>query len=65
MIEITYDDLSELIDKDETAERDIKIGYQNSIAIAKDIKDKKPLNVYWCVRQTQEYQYKKSFRCGC
>ena len=50
MIEITYDDLSELIDKDETAERDIKIGYQNSIAIAKDIKDKKPLNVYWCAR---------------
>ena len=41
MIEITYDDLSELIDKDETAERDIKIGYQNSIASAKDIKDKR------------------------
>ena len=50
LYEITYEDLSELIDKDETAERDINIGYQNSLTISKDIKRKKPLNVYWCAR---------------
>ena len=34
---VTYEDLVELIDKDETAERDIQIGYKNSIVVAKDL----------------------------
>ena len=38
---ITYSELKELIDKDETPERDIEIGYKNSIAVAKDLKENK------------------------
>ena len=34
---VTYEDLIELIDKDETAERDIQIGYKNSVVVAKDL----------------------------
>ena len=48
--EVTYDDLCELLDKDETAERDIKIGYQNAIAVKKDLGNSKIDNVYWCPR---------------
>ena len=48
--EVSYEQLAELIDKDETAERDIKIGFHNAIAINKDIGDKKPYKVYWCPR---------------
>ena len=48
--QVTYEYLSELIDKDETAERDIKIGFNNSIAINKDLKGKRPFKVYWCPR---------------
>ena len=47
---VTYEYLSELIDKDETAERDIKIGYNNSIAVAKDLKNQSVDKVYWCPR---------------
>lgn len=47
---ITYEDLCELIDKDETAERDIKIGYQNSLAVKEDIKGQKIKNLYWVPR---------------
>ena len=34
---VTYEDLVELIDKDETAERDIQIGYKNVSCNAKDL----------------------------
>ena len=47
---VTYEYLSELIDKDETAERDIKIGYNNSIAVKKDLKNQTVKEVYWCPR---------------
>jgi len=49
--EVTYDDLCTLIDKDETAERDIKIGYANAIAIKNDLPfDDSIDRVYWCPR---------------
>ena len=49
--DIKFEDLCELIDKDETAERDIKIGYQNSEAVKKDIKGLgKIKNLYWVPR---------------
>ena len=35
--DVTYEDLVQLIDRDETADRDIEIGYQNSLAVAKDL----------------------------
>ena len=44
---ITFMRLCEMLDKDATSERDIKIGYQNSLAVAKDIKPNKIKNVYW------------------
>ena len=47
---VTYAELCELIDKDETAERDIKIGYQNAIAIKKDLGISKISKVFWCPR---------------
>ena len=47
---VTYKELAELIDKDETAERDIKIGYNNSIAVKKDLKNQTVKEVYWCPR---------------
>ena len=47
---MTYEYLGELIDKDETAERDIKIGYNNSIAVKKDLKNQTIKKVYWCPR---------------
>ena len=47
---VTYDQLAELIDKDETAERDIIIGYNNSIAVKKDLKNQGIKQVYWCPR---------------
>ena len=48
--QVTYEYLGELIDKDETAERDIKIGYNNSIAVKKDLKNQSIKKVYWCPR---------------
>ena len=35
--DVTYEDLVQLIDRDETADRDIEIGYQNSLAVANDL----------------------------
>ena len=35
--DVTYEDLIQLIDRDETADRDIEIGYQNSLAVANDL----------------------------
>ena len=43
--EVTYEDLVELLDKDETAIRDINIGHQNSLAISKE--DKTWTRLYW------------------
>ena len=34
---VTYDKLKELLDTDETPVRDINIGYQNSLAVIKDL----------------------------
>ena len=50
---ITYSELKELIDKDETPERDIEIGYKNSIAVTKDLKanNQKWEKLYWTPRQ--------------
>mgnify|MGYP001282802728 FL=1 len=46
---VTYSELAELIDKDETAERDIKIGFKNAVAVKKDIKGNIK-KTYWCPR---------------
>ncbi len=50
--EITYLQLKQLLDRDETAERDIDIGYKNSIAIQKDLKseNQKWKKLYWTPR---------------
>ena len=47
--EVTYDDLRSLIDRDETAERDVLIGYHNSKAIKKDLV-KPYTKLYWTPR---------------
>ena len=52
--QVTYEDLIGLIDKDETAIRDINIGYQNSIAIQSDITGKQWEKLYWTPRQKPE-----------
>ena len=46
---VTYEDLVALIDRDETADRDIEIGYRNSIAVAKDLPNTID-KVYWVPR---------------
>ncbi len=43
---ISYARVCELLDKDETMERDVEIGYKNSLAVKKDIK-KKIEKVFW------------------
>ena len=50
---ITYSQLKDLIDKDETPERDIEIGYKNAIAVKKDLKANKQTwkKLYWTPRQ--------------
>ena len=47
---VTFDDLSELIDKDETADRDINIGYNNAVAVKKDLKGQRVDKLYWVPR---------------
>ena len=48
---VSYEQLAELIDKDETAERDIKIGYNNALAIKQDLLNHESVDkVYWCPR---------------
>ena len=47
---VTFNDLSELIDKDETADRDIRIGLNNAVAVQKDIKGKRIDKLYWVPR---------------
>jgi len=46
--EVTYETLIELLDKDASAIRDINIGYQNSLAVKKDLK--KWERLYWTPR---------------
>ena len=46
--EVSYETLIELLDKDESAIRDINIGYQNSLAVKKDLK--KWDKLYWTPR---------------
>ena len=49
---ITYAELKDLIDKDETPVRDIDIGYRNSEAVTKDLKENKQKweKLYWTPR---------------
>jgi hypothetical protein len=47
---VTFDDLAELIDKDETPDRDIKIGLANARAVRKDIKTKSVEKYFWVPR---------------
>lgn len=48
---VTYDDLRALLDKDETAIRDINIGYENALAVLGDImKYGKPVKYFWVPR---------------
>ena len=44
---VTFSDVVDLIDADQTPERDINIGRNNAIAIRKDLKDKGIGAVYW------------------
>ena len=48
--QVTYEDLIELLDKDETAIRDINIGYQNSIVVRVDIAGNQWKKLYWTPR---------------
>ena len=47
---VTFEDLCKLIDADETAARDIKIGLNNAKAVRKDIKGKGIKKLYWVPR---------------
>ena len=47
---VSFEDLCMLIDKDESAERDIKIGLNNARAVRKDIGGKGIANLYWVPR---------------
>lgn len=51
---VTYQQLTELIDKDETPERDILIGYNNSIVVRQDICYKNIKKLYWVPRGKPE-----------
>jgi hypothetical protein len=48
--EINFSQLKELIAKDETPERDIKIGVNNAKALKKDLEGKSVKNLYWTPR---------------
>ena len=47
---VSFEDLCMLLDKDESAERDIKIGLNNAKAVKKDIQGKGIVNLYWVPR---------------
>ena len=47
---VSFEDLCMLLDKDESAERDIKIGLNNAKAVTKDIQGKQIANLYWVPR---------------
>ena len=45
---VSYEDIVELLDKDETAQRDITIGQKNAAAVETDLGGAKVSNYYWC-----------------
>ena len=47
--EVTFEFLKQMVDRDETPEVDINIGYQMSKAVRKDL-PKKPIKYYWTAR---------------
>jgi len=47
---VTYEDLVALLDADETAQRDIKIGMANGVAVRNDLKGRKIKKLYWTPR---------------
>ena len=47
---ITYNDVCLLLDRDETMERDVTIGYRNSLAVKKDLKNKTVKKYFWVPR---------------
>ena len=47
---VSFEDLCMLIDKDETADRDIEIGRNNAKAVRRDIAGKGIANLYWVPR---------------
>jgi len=49
--EITFGQLNLLVDKDESPERDIEIGYNNSITVKKDLAGSKIKKLYWTPRK--------------
>ena len=48
--EVSFSQLKELISKDETPDRDIKIGINNAKALKKDLEGKSVKNLYWTPR---------------
>ena len=46
--DVSYEEIVELIDKDETAQRDIKIGQSNAVAVQRDLSGASVKNYYWC-----------------
>jgi len=49
--EVTYSQLISMLERDESADRDIKIGLNNAKAIKQDLPDKSFKNLYWTPRQ--------------
>ena len=45
---VSYEDIVQLLDKDETAQRDIKIGQSNAVAVQSDLSGASVKNYYWC-----------------
>lgn len=45
---VSYEDIVELLDKDETAQRDITIGQKNAAAVETDLSGASVSNYYWC-----------------
>ena len=52
--DISYEQLVQLIDKDESADRDIQIGYNNSLAVKSDLGNKTYSKLYWVPRGKPE-----------
>jgi hypothetical protein len=49
--EVTYSQLVSMLERDESADRDIKIGFNNAKAIKQDLADSSFKNLYWTPRQ--------------
>ena len=52
--DVDYDELRILLDKDETPERDIAIGYENSLAVISDLSGRTIDDVFWVPRKKPE-----------